>query len=243
MISIKSAEAVTSTPPAYFKKWHLNQQLVINIEGVLSGQFVDFFSDVQDGVISTVVRLNEDNVFVCDVPNILLTRDYNIRVSIDVTDADGNIVSSYSQVFCVEDARKPDNYVYTETPVVRRHHYYHDTYPVFTKRFKVGTAAKGSPVVMSENDKVKMAGNGTAPVGILLEKFNSFGLVLVSGEIAIEYTEGISLGWNSLVSNGSGGLRLAASDETGRMCLVTSFFDDTITTPGTTYKKMKVILL
>ena len=31
-----------------------------------------------------------------------------------------------------------------------------------------------------------------------------------------------ALGWNSLVADGSGGLRLAASGETGRDCLVVS---------------------
>lgn len=244
MISIKSTEVVTSTPPTYFKKWHLNQQLVIDIEGVIPGQIVDFFSDVQDNMISTVVYESEvQDVYVCDVPNILLTRDHNIQIFIDVKDPDGNVVSSHNQTFRVEDARKPDGYVYTETPVVHRNQYYHDTYPVFTKRFKTGTTAVGNPVVMSENDKVKNGAGGTAPVGFLLSKDGyqvgdsegiMTGVVKIKGEISCTYprTGGNtpSLGINELVCDGSGGLRkadkTATTPETGRMCLVTGFYEE-----------------
>lgn len=244
MISIKSTEVVTSTPPTYFKKWHLNQQLVIDIEGVLPGQIVDFFSDVQDNMISTVVYESEvQDVYVCDVPNILLTRDHNIQIFIDVKDPDGNIVSSHNQTFRVEDARKPDGYVYTETPVVHRNHYYHDTYPVFTKRFKTGTTAQGNPVVMSANDTVKNAASGRAPIGYLLSKDNGTGVVKIKGEIECSYsgtgTDWPSVGMHELVSDGSGGLRKGdrstSTPEIGRMCLVTSL--------NTTDKTMKVILL
>ena len=248
MISIKSTEVVTSTPPTYFKKWHLNQQLVLDIPGVIPGQFVDFFSDVQDNMISTVVRETEPNsdVYVCDVPNILLTRDHNIQVFIDVKDPDGNIVSSYNQTFRVEDARKPEDYVYTETPVVNRNHYYHDTYPVFTKRFKLGTTAVGNPVNMSANDTVRNAVSGVAPVGFLLNKddykVNSenvvpTGVVKVMGEITTKYSGSTtpSLGFASLVADGSGGLRVSASGETGRQCLILNI--------NTNDKTMTVILL
>ena len=251
MISIKSTEVVTSTPPTYFKKWHLNQQLVIDIEGVIPGQIVDFFSDVQDNMISTVVYESEvQDVYVCDVPNILLTRDHNIQIFIDVKDPDGNIVSSHNQTFRVEDARKPDCYVYTETPVVHRNQYYHDTYPVFTKRFKLGTTAVGSIVVMSANDTVKNAASGTAPVGILLNKdyYNpndpdnriSTGVVKIKGEIECDYSgSDLSVGMHELVANGSGGLRKAdksaSTPEVGRMCLITNI--------NTTDKTMTVIML
>lgn len=244
MISIAydSTTTVAAGAPTYFKKWHLNQQLVIDVEGLMPGQLVDFFSDGQDGTISTVVRLNENNQFVCDVPNILLTRDYNIRVSIDQVDVDGNIVAHHAKIFTIEDARKPEGYVYTETPVVRKDSYFHDKYPVFTKRFKTGTTAPGNAVVMSANDTVKNAAGGTTPIGVLLSKKNSGGLVQLTGEIKAYYTGSTTptLGMTALVAAGSANndgphLRLPESSEVGRMCLITNI--------NTTDKTMTVILL
>lgn len=259
MISIKSTEVVTSTPPTYFKKWHLNQQLVINIEGVLPGQFVDFFSDVQDNMISTVVYETEagSKVYVCDVPNILLTRDHNIQVFIDVKDPYGNIIASHNQTFRVEDARKPDGYTYTETPVVHRNHYYHDTYPVFTKRFILGTTAIGNPVVMSANDTVKNAAGGTAPVGFLLTRDTYWlsdgnmmrtGVVRIKGEVECGYSgDDLGVGMHELVADGSGGLRkankTASTPEVGRLCLITRFNENGVSLAGYEGKTMNVILL
>lgn len=88
--------------------------------------------------------------------------------------------------------------------------------------FRTGTVAAGNPVVMSANDTVKNAGNGTAPVGILLNKRSGHGAVQIRGFVQVSYSGSAapSLGWNSLVADGSGGMRLAASGETGRDCLV-----------------------
>ena len=87
--------------------------------------------------------------------------------------------------------------------------------------FQAGTAAAGNPVTMEANDTVKTAPGGTAPVGILLNKRSGHGAVQIKGFVQVNYSGSApALGWNSLVADGSGGLRLAASGESGRSCLV-----------------------
>ena len=75
---------------------------------------------------------------------------------------------------------------------------------------------------MSANNTVKNAAGGAAPVGILLNKRSGHGAVQIKGYVQVSYSGSAapSLGWNSLVADGSGGMRLAASGETGRNCLV-----------------------
>lgn len=90
--------------------------------------------------------------------------------------------------------------------------------------FQAGTVVVGNPAAMSANHTVRNAGNGTAPVGIVLNKRSNHAAVQVKGYAEMSYSGSTAptLGWNSLVADGSGGLRAAADGETGRSCLVVS---------------------
>ena len=90
--------------------------------------------------------------------------------------------------------------------------------------FQAGTAETGKPVAMEANNRVKGAPSGIAPVGILLNKRSGHGAVQIKGYVQVPYSGSAApdLGWTSLVADGSGGMRLAASGETGRTCLVES---------------------
>ena len=90
--------------------------------------------------------------------------------------------------------------------------------------FQAGTVAVGSPAAMSANNTVRNAISGTAPVGIVRNKRNDHAAVQVKGYAEMKYSGSTapSLGWNSLVADGSGGLRVASTGETGRACLVVS---------------------
>ena len=90
--------------------------------------------------------------------------------------------------------------------------------------FQASTGEAGDTMAMDANNRVKMAPGGAAPVGILLNKRCGHGAVQIRGYVQVSYSGSTApeLGWNSLVADGSGGLRLAASGETGRDCLVVS---------------------
>lgn len=88
--------------------------------------------------------------------------------------------------------------------------------------FKVGTAATGGLVGMSENNTVETAADGSAPVGIVLNQRSGHAAVQVRGYAELGYsgTSAPALGFQTLVADGTGKLRLAASTETGKQCLV-----------------------
>ena len=88
--------------------------------------------------------------------------------------------------------------------------------------FQANTVAAGSPVAMESDNTVTTAAGGTAPVGILLNQRSGHGAVQIKGYVQVAYSgaSAPNLGWNDLVADGSGGMRLAASGETGRPCLV-----------------------
>lgn len=90
--------------------------------------------------------------------------------------------------------------------------------------FQAGTVVVGNPATMSANNTVRNASGGIAPVGIVRNKRNDHAAVQVKGYAELKYSGSTApgLGWNSLVADGSGGLRLAATGETGRNCLVVS---------------------
>lgn len=221
----------TTTHPTRFKKWHLNQQLVLDIEYILPGQLVGFFSDGQSDIMYTMVRVDENGKFVCDVPNILLTRDYNIYVTIDLEFMDDQLAAllskagiplHYEYIFQVEDARKPEGYVYTETQVVRKDSNTHFGYPSVFRRFECQNANIGDSMAMEDNNRVTKAPSGAAPVGVMQSMANGVALIQVAGEVEVPYSGSAapSLGLNRLVANGSGGMRVAASGENGRNCFV-----------------------
>ena len=88
--------------------------------------------------------------------------------------------------------------------------------------FEVGTVTAGYTVAMSANNKVANATSGDAVVGILLNKRNGFGAVQVRGYAEVSYSGDTapSLGFNELVADGSGGVRLVGNTESGRAYLV-----------------------
>lgn len=88
--------------------------------------------------------------------------------------------------------------------------------------FQASSAAASGLAAMAGNNTVKNAGVGAAPVGIILNKRNNHAAVQVRGYAEVKYSGSTApvLGWNSLVADGSGGLRVAGSGETGRTCLV-----------------------
>ena len=88
--------------------------------------------------------------------------------------------------------------------------------------FQADTGEAGDSMAMEDNNKVTKAPSGAAPVGVLVGKRSGHGAVQIRGYVQVPYSGSAapSLGWNRLVANGSGGMRLAASGETGRNCLV-----------------------
>lgn len=88
--------------------------------------------------------------------------------------------------------------------------------------FQAQSVTAGHFAAMSENDTVKDAENGTAPVGRILNQRGDHAAVQVRGYAQAAYSgdSAPSLGWNQLVADGAGGLRLAQSSEKGRDCLV-----------------------
>ena len=93
--------------------------------------------------------------------------------------------------------------------------------------FLSGSTTVGFLGAMSGNNTVKNAGAGVAPVGVILNKRNGHVAVQVRGYTELKYSgTAPGLGWNNLVSDGSGGLRLAATGETGKACLVVNLNTD-----------------
>lgn len=88
--------------------------------------------------------------------------------------------------------------------------------------FQAGAITAGNFAAMSENDTVKDAPAGTAPVGLALNKRGEHAAVQIRGYVKCKYSGSAApaLGWNQLVADGSGGLCLAESGKTGRVCLV-----------------------
>jgi len=88
--------------------------------------------------------------------------------------------------------------------------------------FQAETGEAGNTMSMEDNNRVTKAPSGAAPVGVLLNKRCGHGAVQIRGYVQVSYSGSAapSLGWNQLVANGNGGMRLAASGENGRSCLV-----------------------
>ena len=88
--------------------------------------------------------------------------------------------------------------------------------------FEAGTATAGSFVTMEDNGKVKKAFSGQLPVGLALHVQDGHAAVQLRGFVKTKYSgsSAPALGWASLVTDSSGGLRAAGSGESGRMCLV-----------------------
>ena len=97
--------------------------------------------------------------------------------------------------------------------------------------FQGSGVAEGNLVSITENDTVKRANGGAAPVGLVLNKRNDHVAVQIKGYIQVKYSGATapSLGWNRLVTDGSGSLRLEADGETGRTCLVVNLDPETKT--------------
>lgn len=86
--------------------------------------------------------------------------------------------------------------------------------------FQAGSVTVGAPVIMNGNNAIRNGSGGTAPVGVALNKRGGYAGVLLKGFTQVKYSGTPALGWNSLVADGTGGLRPATTGETGRDCLV-----------------------
>lgn len=87
--------------------------------------------------------------------------------------------------------------------------------------FQTEGVTAGYPAVMSANDTVADAADAAAPVGLTLNQRGKLAAVQMKGFARVSYSgTAPSLGYVSLVADGQGGLRTAASGETGRTCLV-----------------------
>ena len=88
--------------------------------------------------------------------------------------------------------------------------------------FRASAISEGGVAAMMGNDQVGNASGGVAPVGIVLGKRNDHAAVQIQGYVQVPYSGATapSLGWNQLVADGTGGLRVATTGESGRSCLV-----------------------
>lgn len=87
--------------------------------------------------------------------------------------------------------------------------------------FRTEGVTAGKPAAMSANETVTDAADATAPVGLVLNQRGKLAAVQVKGFARMPYSgTAPGLGFVSLVADGQGGLRTAASSESGRSCLV-----------------------
>lgn len=107
-----------------FTQWMKNQKLLMNELPV--GADVHFFNEPgeDEPVITEVYELTADDGSiskVCDVPNIMLTNTYKIKVHVDAVVYGPlgnayNVIGNREKYFEVVAAEKPADYVYEETP-------------------------------------------------------------------------------------------------------------------------------
>ena len=87
--------------------------------------------------------------------------------------------------------------------------------------FEADTVTAGWPVSLSANNKVQNAPAAAAPMGVALNLRSGHAAVQFHGFVELNYSgTATKLGWNSLVADGTGGMRLAGAGETGREMLV-----------------------
>ena len=97
---------------SHFWQWDLDQKLVV--EGLPVGTAVQFYNGfLKDKGYATLVR-QDPGKRVCDVPNILLQRDSDIKVYAYVEDDKGSR-TVFRKTFTVKKREKPAAYSYTET--------------------------------------------------------------------------------------------------------------------------------
>ncbi len=94
--------------------------------------------------------------------------------------------------------------------------------------FQADLATTGNFAALVSNNTVKNANGGVAPVGLILNKRNDHAAVQTQGYIQANYSGDTapSLGLQKLVADGTGGLRLEGTGETGRTCLVVNLDAD-----------------
>lgn len=93
----------------YFWQWDLNQKLVVSAPCI-----AHFDNGTTDEPLSVEPRINEQGVYVVDVPNILLQSAKPITVYAHVYDGD-ELYTRVSAEFLVKERPRPAEYVYTET--------------------------------------------------------------------------------------------------------------------------------
>lgn len=96
----------------YFWQWDLNQKLVVSAPCI-----AHFDNGTTDEPLPVEPRINEQGVYVVDVPNILLQSAKPITVYAHVYDGD-ELYTRVSAEFLVKERPRPAEYVYTETEVL-----------------------------------------------------------------------------------------------------------------------------
>lgn len=125
--------------------------------------------------------------------------------------------------------------------------YLPDSVPCAIYNMESGTVAANCVVVMSANNKVKNAASGHAPVGIAVRASYMDGDVKrvdvqFSGRVKVNHQDLDTLGYQTVVTNGSGGVRKPVDGEVGRPVIVLGLHTVTSST-GTMSKSVDLILL
>lgn len=90
--------------------------------------------------------------------------------------------------------------------------------------FSAGEGVKGGQAVkLSSNGQVAPCGDGEALCGVALEPRSGLAAVQVKGFVTLPSSGGLTIGWNTLVGDGSGGIKAA---EGGVSALVVSVDSD-----------------
>lgn len=90
-----------------------------------------------------------------------------------------------------------------------------------TATFQAGSVSAGSVVIMGGNGKVRSAGAGHAPVGVVLNCREGYASVQTGGFVRAAWTgTAPALGWTALTTNGAGGVKAAGEGDKSRSCLV-----------------------
>lgn len=99
----------------YFYQWDSDQRLIMNELDI--GCKVHFINDAVEEALTVLVYESADGEHICDVPNILLTSEDNIKVYAYIEDSQGNRTVK-EKTITVKRRGKPSEYIYTETEVV-----------------------------------------------------------------------------------------------------------------------------
>lgn len=127
----------------YFYQWDINRKLIVDDESIKQVHFCN-----RTGECSLVCETyKENNQLVVDVPNILLQQDWRIRAYA----YDGN-ATLHEALYDVKKRTKPDNYVYTETEILKYEYLKERVDQIEENGVSDETVAKAVSDYLKEND-------------------------------------------------------------------------------------------